>query len=289
MIVLLYNPLSKNRKSKRVTKRLVDRFKKQNVPFRVKSLLKIKDMENYISKSAEDITFILLGGDGTINTFINNTMRIPLTHDIFIKPTGSGNDFLRSLRRYHPKRQYIMEMQHDDDSRYFVNGSGFGMDGVIAHRVNQSKRKNRFRYLYHTVRTFFSYKPSPLKVTLDGEPTTFDKAYLININNGAYIGGGMKLTPKARLDENKLDVLIVHHVSKIVLLFIFLSVYLGFHTIFTRYITYTKANEVIAESDSPQTAQCDGETFEGVRRIHIKKTDKKAKFSRLEVNPKYWP
>ncbi len=281
MIILLYNPLSKNRKSRRVTKRLVDRFKKRDVPFRVKSLLKIKDMESYITKTPDDIQFILLGGDGTINTFINNTMRIPLTHEIHIKPTGSGNDFLRSIKRHNPPHQYIMEMRHDDDGRYFINGAGFGLDGQIAHLVNQSKKKNKFRYFLNTIKSFFTYKPGPMTLTVDGETKTYKKAYLVNINNGAYVGGGMKLTPKARLDENAFDVLIVHSVSKPILLLIFISVYLGLHTIFTRYVTILKGHDVIAESPTPQIAQCDGETFEKVKRIHVKKTNKKANFSRL--------
>lgn len=278
MTIILYNPLSKNRKSKRATKKLVDYYRKHNLPFRVKSLLKIHDLQTYLKNTPQNINIILLGGDGTINTFINNSINMELTHQITIKPTGSGNDFLRSLRKQRPTYQHIMKLKHNNKIRYFVNGAGMGIDGEIAHRVNQSKRKNRFNYLKNTFRTFFTYKPKYLEATLDDKHYTFKKAYLININNGAYVGGGMKLTPKAKLAEKKLDVLIVHNISKIALIFIFLSVYLGFHTIFKRYVFITKASYVKATMHSSQIAQCDGETFEDTQEIEVSLTHKKTAF-----------
>ncbi len=279
MTIILYNPLSKNRKSKRATKKLVDYYKKHKLPFRVKSLLKIQDLEDYLTNTPPDIKIILLGGDGTINTFINNSMKIPLTYRIAIKPTGSGNDFLRSIKKQRPTHQYVMKLTHNNNIRYFINGSGMGIDGVIAHRVNQSRRKSRLNYFANTVKSLLTYKPTFLEATIDNASYRFKKAYLINVNNGAYVGGGMKLTPKAKLEENKLDVLIVHNINKLMLVLIFASVYLGIHTWFKRYVFTAKATHVQATMHSSQTAQCDGETFEGTQEIDVSLTDKKITFT----------
>ena len=278
MTIILHNPLSKNKKSKRVTKKLVDYYKKNNRPFRVKSLLKITDLEHYLDKKNKKNKIIILGGDGTINTFINNTMNITLSKEIYLKRSGSGNDFLRSLKKQKPSTQHIMKLTYNNQPRYFINGAGMGIDGVISNYVNKSKRKNRFNYFLNTFKAFFSYKPKYLEATIDGTLYRFKKTWLINVNNGAYVGGGMKLTPKSKLSENNLDVLIVHRIPRFLLFFIFLSVYLGLHTYLKPFVFYKKANHVHANMFSSQVAQCDGESFEDIHEITVETTDKAVNF-----------
>lgn len=280
MTILLYNPLSKNRKARRTTKKLVDHLKKTNQPFRVKSLLKIADLAEYIDKTPADITLILLGGDGTINTFVNKTYHLPFKHRIYIRRSGSGNDFLRSVKTQPPNPQSIMKLQTDQAEHYFINGAGMGIDGMISALVNRSRRKNKMRYFLNTLKAFVIYKPQTLETVIDGVPKTFKKAYLINTNNGAYVGGGMKLTPKAKLSEPLLDVLVIHGMGKLMLFLVFLSVYLGLHIHLKRYVYMTKASHVIATMPTPQIAQCDGETFSGTCKIETSVTDK-----RVELQP----
>ncbi len=278
MFIILHNPLSRNKKSKRVTKKVIDKFKAHNIPFRLKSLLKIKDIEQYIKKTPKDINILLLGGDGTINTFMNNTYNLAIENEIYLKGNGSGNDFLRSLKRQAPKYQRIMVMQYNEKKRYFMNGAGLGMDGYIAHLVNQSKRKNRFNYFLNTLKAFFIFKPKYAEITIDGMVHKFKKAYLINVNSGEFIGGGIRLTPKAKLEEDMLDIVVVHRIPKPLLFIIFLSVYFGKHTLFKRYVFYTKGKHVKATMFSPQVAQCDGESFDKTYQVDIKTTKKSAKF-----------
>ncbi len=282
MTVLLYNPLSKSRKSRRVVKRLVDRFKKHNVPFRVKSLLKIADLETYLKEAPKGVRIILIGGDGTINTFINNTMNIPFKTPIYLHKSGSGNDFLRSLKAYDPPHQHIMRLLTDTTERHFINGAGIGMDGEVCDRVNRSKKKRQINYLVHTVKTFFSYKPKTVEATIDGETFTFKRTYVANINNGAYIGGGMKITPKARLDEAALDVIIVHNVSKPILMLVLLTVYLGIHTAFKSFVFTAKAKDVSIRFPDAQIAQCDGETLLDTKTLTVSVSDKIVRFKRFK-------
>ncbi len=284
MYIILYNPLSKNKKAKRTTKKVVDAFKKEKVPFRLKSLLKIKDIEDYIKKTPKNIKILLLGGDGTINTFINKTFNLAIENEIYLKGNGSGNDFLRSLKRQKPTKQAIMRLTYNDKNRYFMNGSGFGLDGQIAHLVNQSVRKNRFNYFVNTLKSFFTFKPKYTEVSIDSKLYTFKKAYLVNVNNGECIGGGMRITPQARLDEPSVDVVVVHRIPKPFLFFIFLSVYFGKHTFFKRYVFYKKGKHVKATMFSPQVSQCDGETFEKTSEIEISPTNKFANFKVFDMN-----
>lgn len=274
MFVILHNPLSKNKKSKRVTKKLVDYFKKHDIPFRVKSLLKIQDLTQYIEAKPKNITLVILGGDGTINTFVNQTYDFDIPHPVFLKKCGSGNDFLRSLKRQIEPNQHVAKLRYNDTTRYFLNGAGMGIDGLIANNVNLSKNKRKLNYLIQTFKALATYKPHAMHVTIDGESKTFNKAYLINVNKGSFVGGGMRLTPYASPEEDMLDVLIVHKGNKFLLILIFLSVYLGLHTKVKRYVYYKKARHVKATISVPQIAQCDGECFEDVTTFEVSLTSK---------------
>ncbi len=283
MHIILYNPLSKNKKAKRTTKKVVEYFKKNHMPFRLKSLLKIKNIESYLKKTPKDVKILLLGGDGTINTFINHTVDLAVENEVYLKGNGSGNDFLRSLKKQRPLTQPIMLMRYNDKKRYFINGAGIGMDGRIAHLVNQSVRKNRFNYFFNALRTFATFKPRYAEVIIDGELYTFNKAYLVNMNSGQFIGGGMRLTPDAILSEDELDIIVVHKISKPLLFIVFLSVYLGFHKKLKRYIFYKKGKHIKATMFSNQVVQCDGETFENAGEIEVTTTNKHANFKSFEL------
>lgn len=284
MFVILHNPLSKNKKSKRTTKKVIDHFKEKGIPFRLKSLLKIKDIEYYIKHTPEDIRILLLGGDGTINTFINKTYSLHMTHDVYVMGNGSGNDFLRTLKREPTRYQPILKLTHNTKQRYFMNGSGIGIDGMIAHRVNLSKNRNKFNYFFNTLKGFLSFKPTYAEVTIDDELYTFKKVYMIGINNGQYFGGGMRIAPEAKLSDEFMDVIVVHGMRKLKLFLVFLSVYFGFHTRLKKYVFIKKAKHVKASMFTSQIAQCDGETFPKTKSIAVDYTKKMAHFKVFDWN-----
>ena len=72
MFLIIHNPLSKNKKSKNNTKRMVDFFKKNKIPFILKSTLKIDNLNDFLEKSPKITDILYLGGDGSINYLINN-------------------------------------------------------------------------------------------------------------------------------------------------------------------------------------------------------------------------
>ena len=59
--------------------------------------------------------------------------------------------------------------------------------------------------------------------------STAVSAMLIAVSNGVSIGGGMKITPDAELDDGELDLFIVSALSKVRLLRLFPRVFSGEH------------------------------------------------------------
>ena len=279
MDLILYNPLSKNSKSNVQTHKLVRYYKKHRIPFRLKSILKINDIMKYLDQKKEIDKVILLGGDGTINHFINDTVNYDFTQEVFLKPNGSGNDYMRSLQNYDKLPQYIMETNYDTGYKtHFINSVGMGVDGYVGYLIDQNTNKGVVAYLKNTIKAIRQYIPEPLTLTLDGKEKSFEKAYLVVIGNGIYFGRGMKVNPKGNINEESLDVLVAHSCGKLKLIRIFLAIYKGNHTKFTKNIFYTKANHVKAVYTTPQIAQADGEVTYDVTSIEAKSTGRKIHF-----------
>lgn len=285
MDLILYNPLSKNSKSNVHTHRLVQHYRKSNVPFRLKSILKIDDIRLYLETKSHINNVILLGGDGTINRFVNNIADYDVKQDVFLKSNGSGNDFLRSLKNHDENPQYIMKADYDNGiSTYFINGVGMGVDGLVTSTINNSPKKGKLRYMLYTLQALLKYIPEPATVVADDKEYKYKKVYLITVNNGRFFGGGMEITPNADITDENLDVIIVHTISKLFILPIFFTIYIGLHTKFKKYVTSFKAKKIKVTFTTPQISQADGENeFDVVsmtvqsskKQIHLKYFDNK--------------
>ena len=279
MDLILYNPLSKNSKSNVQTHKLVRQYKINKIPFRLKSILKINDIKEYLNKKKEIDKVILLGGDGTINHFINDTVDYNFSQDIFLKPNGSGNDYMRSLKGNDEKSQYIFETVYDTGFKtHFINSTGMGVDGFVGYLVDQNVNKGVLGYFKSTIKAIIQYIPEPLKITIDGEVHKFEKAYLVVMGNGKYFGGGMKVAPYGDITDEYLDVIVAHSCGKLKLILIFLTIYMGKHVKFTKNIFYKKAKNVIAEYNTPQITQADGENYYDITTITAKSTGKQIHF-----------
>ena len=64
----------------------------------VDSIYDMTKIESYAALLTDkDADVIILGGDGTLNRFVNDTYDLGLENKIFLYPIGTGNDFLRDL------------------------------------------------------------------------------------------------------------------------------------------------------------------------------------------------
>lgn len=283
MDLILYNPLSKNNKGNVQTHKLIRYYKKNNIPFRLKSIVKISDMKVFLENKKQFNKVILLGGDGTINRFVNNTFDYDIKQDIYLKRNGSGNDYLRSLKNNDKLAQYIMEAKYDTSvETKYINSVGMGLDGYVGYLTDQSIKKGKLHYFYNTLKGLIQYIPEPLHLQVDGNEYSFKKAYLVVMSNGKYFGGGMKVAPDGNINDENLDVLVLHSARKIMVLPIFLSIYFGKHRKFKKYVFFKKGKCVKASYTTPQISQADGETFYDVTSIETNSTKKQVHLKYLK-------
>ncbi len=235
---------------------------------------------------------VLLGGDGTVHRHLGSLVRLGLP--VLIVPAGSGNDFACSLglRRVRDSlaawKKFcgsagnvrtidlgtISQLQGaeatdvpaPDSVRYFCCVAGVGLDGEVARRANRLPRwlRGHGGYLLSLAPTIFSFAPLPMKIFTLGEnkegwsTRSNGPALLAAFANTPFYGGGMKIAPRAKMDDGLLDVCVVGGVDRFKLFCMFPTVYSGRH-LGIREVKYFHAARVRVETEHPLDVYADGE------------------------------
>lgn len=93
-------------------------------------------------------------------------------------------------------------------SRYFVMMAGIGLDASIARAVNRKlkRRTGEFAYWLSGIRHFFVWRGEPFTIEVDGR--CYESTFAL-VGNGKGYGGGMMITPNARLEDPWFEVYIL--------------------------------------------------------------------------------
>jgi diacylglycerol kinase (ATP) len=116
--------------------------------------------------------------------------------------------------------------------------------------------KGKNRYLLALAIELVKLGPISYRVVLDGEEL-LTKAALISVGNNVSLGGGMKVTPDALLDDGLLDVLVVQPLGRFAFMRIFPRVFSGTHVTDPR-VTIYRAKRILIEAYGV-VAYADGE------------------------------
>jgi diacylglycerol kinase (ATP) len=184
---------------------------------------------------------IAVGGDGLVNLALQAVActATPLG----IVATGSGNDIARTLglpvgnpltSAALAARCLVAGQQRTVDAgrcdrRWFLGVLGAGFDSLVNQRASRMRwPQGRSRYDLAIAAELRRLRPITFTLELDGRREV-RPAMLVAVGNGASYGGGMLVTPAARLDDGLLDVMILGPVSRTEFLRVFPRVYRGTH------------------------------------------------------------
>ena len=205
------------------------------------------------AQSGEHKLLIAFGGDGTAHEVIEGVLDFP-NCIVGVIGAESGNDFGRGFPSFHQAEEvnlYVRTLGEtlDMDIGYvvtqkqsftFVNNAGIGFDAYVAYQVNKSavkKTLNKFglgklAYTFFVMKTLVTFKRFTLTVESSNQIQTFEKVWFATVSNQPFFGGGMKISPQSNPADGKIEITLVHHLSRIKLLLVFASVFLGKHTSF---------------------------------------------------------
>ena len=186
---------------------------------------------------------VVVGGDGMAHLGVNVCVeaQIPLG----IVAVGTGNDSARELGFpiLDPVAGVKFIIEHLDSKRrvdairletstgmhWVIGSASAGFDALVNRRANQLKwPKGQRRYEVAMLLELAKFKPLKYVVEIDGQKSSFS-AMLCAIANGPAFGGGMRIAPEASMIDGKLDLFVVHSISRLELIKIFPKVYTGGH------------------------------------------------------------
>jgi diacylglycerol kinase (ATP) len=193
-----------------------------------------------------------VGGDGTINEIANGFYEdkkiINPKAALGIVPSGTGCDFTRSLNIPLGLKNALKVVSHapsslidtgrvrfknhagEEDERFFLNVSDFGIGGEVVKKVNENRMQRKASsYLKCLISTFVSYKNKKINIKIDGEDLPEDEYLIGTISNGRIFGKGMKIAPQAKLDDGLFDVVLVKGMKKLEFFRNVWKIYTGTH------------------------------------------------------------
>lgn len=191
-----------------------------------------------IAATDEGRDLLACGGDGLVTEVAG--VAADTGARLAIVPTGAGNDFARVLGydTKHPLHAFDVIANGTDrvvdlgrvNGRWYTCVTCTGFDSEANRWANTVQRlSGTTLYVAAVLRTLSVYKPHPFRVTVDGEATELS-AWLVAVGNGPAYGGGLNVTPSARLDDGILDVTVVSgELSRLQFLMNFPKVFKGTH------------------------------------------------------------
>lgn len=234
------------------------------------------------SASPENPVFLIaVGGDGTIQEVLTGIEDLDSVIFGYI-PTGSGNDFCRSLNLPQEpmaaldsilKQDRIVAMdvpcmiQNGRKYRFGIS-TGLGYDAAVCQEVLSTPLKKHFNrlrlgkliYLFIALKQLLFLEPAPMTIRIDGNRTfRYDQVYFAAVMNQKYEGGGFMFCPEARADDGLLDVILVEGVSRLKVLFCLPTAFFGKHTRIKGIHIYQGKN-IDIHSSLPLPVHRDGES-----------------------------
>jgi YegS/Rv2252/BmrU family lipid kinase len=212
-IALVCNPTRENEKALRVANSIEILLSGMDIRHKIFSLAWPEAFSDFSEAW-------VVGGDGTVNWFINQYPNIQIPLSVFAG--GTGNDFHWMLYG-----DLSLEKQVDRvlegkpqlidagicNGKLFLNGVGIGFDGAVAKDLlGRKKLAGKASYLLSILKHIIGYREKPCMLQMPHKTISQD-CFMISVANGQRYGGGFKVAPRASVTDALLDVNMVGKVS----------------------------------------------------------------------------
>lgn len=239
------------------------------------------DYQTFLTSLKEDDEIVIVGGDGTINYFINEIKDLNITNNIYFRAAGTGNDFSNDIERVDGEEVLINKYLENLPTIYvkelekkFINGIGYGIDGYCCQVADEIKRKNPNKKINYTgiaiKGLLFFFKRTKALITVDGKTYEHQNVWLAPTMKGRFYGGGMMIAPNQNRFSEEVSVVVFKSKSKLKTLMIFPSIFKGEHIKKNKNVFIYSGKEIEVKFDKPTALQIDGETVLDVLEYKVK-------------------
>ncbi len=279
MNYLLFNKLSKNGNNMELRNKVKALFKGEEV---VEDDVIDLDYDKYFEKLTENDNVTLVGGDGTLNHFVNIVNGKNLPCKFYFYAGGTGNDFFNDMKDYIENDRVLLNEVIKDlpiaiikGKEYrFINGIGYGIDGYCCEMGDKLQAKSTKPVNYTSIAIkglLFKYKAPNGRVTVDGVTKEYKHIWLAPTMKGKFYGGGMMIAPNQdRFNKDQVTSVVMYGSGKLKTLLRFSSIFKGEHIKYTDMVEVRCGKNIKVEFDKPQALQVDGETISNVLSYEVR-------------------
>ncbi|WP_235298538.1 diacylglycerol/lipid kinase family protein [Portibacter marinus] len=226
------------------------------------------------ARAAELLDFegvIIVGGDGSLNEFVNGMLsrsdgfRIP----IGLIPAGTGNSLLHDLEQLDPAKAIksilkkkirnidLMKVECRDELFYAFNVVGWGLPSTINQISERWKFLGGQRYNVASLQEIIRNPSWPFSLKFGTTELSGDTSFFLACNT-IHTGNGMKIAPRARLDDGLLDIVLLKGASRMQLIGLFSKIFNGTH-LESSLVEYHQVQKLAVEDDNESTLIIDGQ------------------------------
>jgi diacylglycerol kinase (ATP) len=206
---------------------------------------------------------VVCGGDGTLHLSVREFHLANGT--LALIPLGSGDDFAKVLgipRDLRAACELALRGRAREVDVAVANGirylgvAGLGFDSEVARYANEDVKflRGSLVYLYAILRVLPRFTPH--RVTINGNRN--EEIMFACVGNSRQYGGGIRITPAAKIDDGQLDLCIVHRTSRMQLLKTLPKAYTGAH-VKSPFVETGRGTEFNFDSERPMDVYADGE------------------------------
>lgn len=285
---VIYNPLAANGNAEEDAKLLQVVLDEELEYY---DITRITNYAAFIGGMEKDDFLVIVGGDGTLNRFVNDTDGIEITQEIIYFPAGTGNDFAKDLGKGENPfviTKYLKNLPSVEVNgrRYrFLNGVGFGIDGYCC-QVGDALKKipgKKANYTGIAIKgLLFRFKSRNARVTVDGKEYAYRKVWIAPTMHGRYYGGGMMAAPSQDRGnaDGTLSLVVFHGAGRLRTLCVFPGIFKGKHVKHKKMVAVHTGREIKVVFDRPTPLQIDGETILNVSTYTASSTAYHEKFGK---------
>ncbi len=267
-ITILLNPSARHGRARHLLEGALEVFRRHAVDFEVRESQSPQHLIELAHRAREQKPDLIVsaGGDGTHHYVLNGLFGSATPLGLI--PIGRGNDFAKGIGMPRDPRAAATallngQVREVDLARVgpVVYGcvAGVGFDSTVNRYANERVRwlSGTLAYVWSLLYCLKDYRPEPLEITADEESFSGEVAFALVGNNSSY-GGGIRLAPRAKLDDGLLDVCIIPSMGRLELLRWIPRAYRGEHLRHPR-IKYFQARKITLRTTSRMELFGDGE------------------------------
>lgn len=231
---------------------------------------------------------VVVGGDGSLHDVVNGLLETPSTAPLptlVVWPSGSGNDFARSLGA-HPSLDALLaalrgsatrlvdawQVSWPGGNRWFVNVASFGLTARAVELATwPGVRVSPGRYVAGAIRALWRGADFSVRLSLDQAPMAAAHLAAGVLANGSWFGAGMPIAPGAVLDDGRLDCISARAASRPRLLGLLARVVTGRH-LASPLVARQRVSSLVLEWQGDLPFEMDGETVRVASPVEVRCT-----------------